>query len=67
MKPPTPEQIKKARRKAGHSQTAAAALVHRSRRIWTEWEAGRAEMDSALWELYLIKTGATPTVPGSAR
>lgn len=57
MKSPSPQQIRKARKEAGHSQTAAAALVYRSRRIWTEWEAGRAEMDPGLWELYLIKTG----------
>lgn len=52
---PTPNQIREARLAAGQSQTAAAATIYRSLRMWQEWEGGTRPMDLALWELYQIK------------
>lgn len=61
--PPTPEQIRAARGD-DLTQTAAAALIGKSRRTWQNWEApvGSFEhraMDPALFELFLLKRGAT--------
>jgi putative transcriptional regulator len=52
---PTPEQIKEARRKAGLSQTTAAALIYSTLRTWQDWEAGIAKMHPGLWELFRLK------------
>lgn len=62
MQQPTPEQIRTAREKAGHSTAEAGATVHTDGRTWRRWElgpgydSGRA-MPLAAWELYLLKTG----------
>jgi hypothetical protein len=58
---PTPDQVRAARLQAGHTQAAAAELVHRRDSArWREWErtgpTGRI-IDLAVWELYLIKSG----------
>ena len=58
---PTPEDVRTARLDAGHTQTAAAAIVHKSEYSqWRAWErhgpSGRV-IDLAIWELYLIKSG----------
>lgn len=58
---PAPDQVRAARLQAGHTQAAAAALVHRADSArWREWErpgsTGRV-IDLAVWELYLIKSG----------
>lgn len=53
---PAPSDIKAARRAAGLSQTAAAALVHSKLRTWQQWEAGARRMHPGLWELFCIKT-----------
>ena len=58
---PTPEEIKAARKAAGLTQTAAAAVVHAKLRAWQQWEAknGTAShraMSAASWELFCIKT-----------
>jgi len=58
MNPPTPEQVLKAREKAGLTQAQAADLVHASTtQRWTEWESGKHRMSVAMWELFLLKTG----------
>ena len=55
---PTPERIKAARKRAGITQTEAADLVHIGAKTrWSEYENGRAPIDLARWELFLIKTG----------
>lgn len=55
---PAPEQIKAARKAAGHTQKQAAETVRAtSYRTWQDWETGRREMHPGLWELYIIKTG----------
>jgi len=53
-----PAQIKESRKDAGLTQTQAAALIYKSCRAWQQWEAGDRKMDRALWELFLIKSGA---------
>lgn len=53
---PTPEQIRQKREQIGLSQTKAAELIHESMRNWQNWEAGKAPMKLAFWELFLIKT-----------
>jgi len=54
---PTPERIRAARAASGHSQSAAAAVVHVSWRTWQLWEYGTRGMPLAAWELYRIKNG----------
>jgi DNA-binding transcriptional regulator YiaG len=53
---PSPEEIRARRAAAGLTQTAAAALIHSSKRTWQDWEAGIARMHPGLWELFLFKT-----------
>jgi DNA-binding transcriptional regulator YiaG len=55
MDSPTPDEIKTARKAAGLSQTAAAALVHSGLRTWQQWEEGSRRMSPAHWELFKIK------------
>lgn len=57
---PAPEVIRAAREAAGLTQTAAAAIIHCQLRGWQDWEAGKRRMHPAFWELWRIKTGATP-------
>ena len=53
---PSPSAIKEARRRAGLTQTQAAALVGVKLRAWQYWEDGGRKMDAAKWELWEIKT-----------
>ena len=55
MKSPTPEQIKATRKSAMLTQTRAAKLIYKKLRTWQDWEAGNRKMDSAFWELFLLK------------
>lgn len=52
---PTPEQIKQARISAGLTQTQAAELLHKSLRVWQNYELGDRGMDIAHWVLFQIK------------
>lgn len=54
---PSISEIKKARKDAGLTQTQAAALIYKGCRAWQQYEAGDRQMDYALYELFLIKTG----------
>lgn len=56
MAEPDPAEILAARRAAGLTQTAAAALVHSALRTWQQWEAGDRRMHPGLWELFRLKT-----------
>lgn len=61
-KSPLPDEVKAARRRAGLTQTEAAALVHGTLRAWQGWEAptgqpGARKMHPGLWELFRIKIG----------
>lgn len=53
---PTPEEIRAARARIGHSQKGAADLIHATERAWQEWEAGNRRMHPGLWELFQIKS-----------
>lgn len=53
---PTPEEIKKTRLEAGLTQTQAAKLIHKSLRVWQNYELGDRKMDVASWVLFQIKT-----------
>lgn len=53
---PSPEQIRAAREAAGLSQSAAARLIHSTRRTWQDWEAGVARMHPAFFELFVIRS-----------
>lgn len=57
---PTSTEIRAARKRAGLTQTAAAALIGKPLRTWQGWEtaegiAAHRKMDAALWELWLLK------------
>lgn len=54
---PTPQQIRDARRNAGHTQAEAADFMKCARRTWQDWERRVSPMPINTWELYLIKTG----------
>lgn len=56
MKPPTLNQIKSERKKAGLTQSEAAKLIYKALRTWQQYEAGDREMDPAYWELFKIKS-----------
>lgn len=56
--PPHPEDVRKARQLAKHTQEEAAAIVHSNARRWREWESGVHSMNPAAWELYLLRTQA---------
>jgi DNA-binding transcriptional regulator YiaG len=53
---PNPEQILQARKDAGLSQPAAAALIYSKKRTWQDWELGVTPMHPGLWELFRIKS-----------
>ncbi len=63
---PSPEAIRARRAAAGLTQTAAAVLIHSSKRTWQDWEAGIARMHPGLWELFLFKTAGLSKVRKSA-
>jgi len=52
---PAPAEIKAARLAAGLTQTAAAALLHTTCRVWQQWEAADRKMHPAFFELFQRK------------
>ena len=65
LKQPTPAEIKAVRKLSGLTQQKAAELVHRADGArWREWEGGKYQIDMAVWELYLIKTGLRSVAAG---
>lgn len=58
---PSKEEVREARDIAGVSQMLAAELAHLgSVARWSEYERGLRNMDSARFELFLIKTNQHP-------
>lgn len=53
---PLPATIRRARELSGLTQSAAAALLHTTWRVWAAWESGDRRMHPAFFELFLIKT-----------
>ena len=62
---PTPAEIRAARKAAGHTQQAAAAVIYKQPLAWARYELGTREMDPALFELYQLKTGQATLTPCS--
>lgn len=54
---PTPAQIRAARESVSLSQTAAAALIGRSLRVWQAYEAGDRGIDPIIWQVWRIRAG----------
>ncbi len=50
----TPKAIKARRVQAGLSQTAAAALVFKTKDAWCKWESGARKMDILIWVAFNI-------------
>lgn len=66
LTPPSPVQIKDARKTAGLTQAQAAAVVHAGGyRTWQDWERGETPMQTGLWELFMLKTGQIQLVEAS--
>ena len=57
MSKPTPEQVKQARTTAGLTQKQAAEVIYKKILAWQRYESGDREMDVALYELFMLKTG----------
>jgi DNA-binding transcriptional regulator YiaG len=55
---PRPDEIRRARERAGLTQTAAAALIYCTLRGWQDWESGARRMHPAFWELWRRKVAA---------
>jgi DNA-binding XRE family transcriptional regulator len=53
--PPEAEVLREARLQADMTQDAAARLVFATKGAWAQWEAGRAQMSAAAWELFCCK------------
>lgn len=64
---PEPAEIRAAREAAGHTQTAAAGVIHGTLRAWQDWEAGARRMPASAWELYRLMTGQHPEFVVTAR
>lgn len=59
---PRGPDILAARKRARHSQTAAAAVVGMSRwATWSDWERGIKPMPALAWTFYLLAVGQHPT------
>jgi DNA-binding transcriptional regulator YiaG len=68
LKQPTAAEIKEVRTLTGLTQQKAAELVHRADGArWREWEAGKYQIDLAVWEVFLLKTGLREVEIGLAK
>ncbi len=52
---PTAKEVNDKRTFCGLTQEQAAALVHSHWKTWQAWEAGKAKMPVAKWELFNLK------------
>ncbi len=57
---PTPDEIRAAIKRAGHTRAEFACAVHSALRTAEDWLAGRSPMHPGLWELYTLKTHKRP-------
>lgn len=68
IRQPTKEEVRAARRAAGHTQAQAAETVHLgTSQRWHEYEAGERNIDVSRWELYLLLTGQHPSLKVNIR
>lgn len=66
MKSPTPEEIKRVRKRAGLTQLQAGKLVGvRAQSRWAEYENGTYKMQPYRWELFLIKLRSASRRPNA--
>lgn len=61
--PPTPDELRRWRRKCGLSQTEAAALVGVTRRSWVRYEssplvASHVDIPEMVWNYFKLRTTA---------
>lgn len=57
MKPPSADEIRHARERAGLTQPEAAALLFNYVETWEQWEQGATEINLGLWCMFLDKSG----------
>jgi hypothetical protein len=58
---PNPDEVRAAREDAKLDRASAASLVHLGHAVrWAEYETGQRCIDTARWELFLLKTGQHP-------
>ena len=62
MRSPTPAEVIAARKQAGLTQEQSAALIYKDVSAGRRWETDKSkssarDMDPALFELFMIKTG----------
>lgn len=55
---PTPDEIRKAREKAGLTQTQAAEIVFASLRAWQDYEGGQRKMHPSMWRDWNREVGS---------
>lgn len=60
LQEPEPDQVRAARKCAGHTQTQAGQLVGGTLRTWQDWESGKRAMPAATLALYLLLTDQHP-------
>ncbi len=60
LQEPEPDQVRAARKCAGHTQTQAGQLVGGTLRTWQDWESGKRAMPAAALALYLLLTDQHP-------
>lgn len=60
LQEPEPDQVRAARKCAGHTQTQAGQLVGGALRTWQDWESGKRAMPAATLALYLLLTDQHP-------
>ena len=53
---PEPPLIRETRESLGLTQTEAGGVLHTTKRVWQQWEAGERRMHPAFWELFQLKT-----------
>lgn len=52
---PKPEEIREARRRAGLTQSEAAAMLGKHRITWTRYEIGQSQMSPIEWDWWKSK------------
>ena len=64
---PRSPEVRAARRAAGLSVRAAAAIVRVTPRAWQHWEAGSRRMPTGLWELFALRVARRKPRGGHAQ
>jgi DNA-binding transcriptional regulator YiaG len=59
-----PASIRSARKRAGLTQSASAALIGAALRTWQDWEGGKRNMPKAKWDLWKLRAELARIVDG---